>query len=103
MGNPGYDTSEMPAAFAFSSLTMKVETDNFCIMAKPYRLKEIIDYEMKNIMEAFPVWENRANHKPKSFAHPSSTGLLDEPAIWKTALQFETEIFVRDYTGHTWR
>jgi hypothetical protein len=59
-------------------------------MAKPNRLKEIIDCGMENTAEAYPARQNRTSQGPKSLAHQPAIGLLNEAAIWKTALQIET-------------
>jgi hypothetical protein len=61
-------------------------------MAKPNRLKEIIDCEMENAIEAFPARQNRTSQRPKSFVPPPAIGPLNEAAIWKTALRIETEM-----------
>jgi len=72
-------------------------------MAKPYRLKEIIDYEMENTIEAFPARQHHASYGSKSFAHLPTTALLDEPALWKTALQIETEMLASAHSSQGWK
>jgi hypothetical protein len=72
-------------------------------MAKPNRLKEIIDCEIENTVEAYRARQNRTTQRPKSFAHQPAIGPLDEAAIWKTALQIETEMNALVHFTQAWR
>ena len=59
-------------------------------MAKSYRLKEIIDWEIKKSTGKSNARLKKGEVKAKPFKHSSATRFFDELKLWKTALQIET-------------
>jgi hypothetical protein len=56
-------------------------------MAKSHRLKELIDCEVENLIGRFPSSRRRLANRSNDCKRSSATGFLNEPAIWKIALQ----------------